>query len=405
MSDADVTNLRDLAQKYMEICNEPVQAQRRNLWREHNSFNFSRPPIYVRAFGWQEMPQSKLQCQDVFWQEYENFFRESIFRSTFDDDFIFEPWLAVNAVYKCTGWGVSGERNYSDEVKGSFKCDYPIKKLEDFAKLRKPWHEIDEAKTAEKLERVTAALGDVITINLDRAPAYRMWTGDLSTELGYLRGIEHVMMDMVVNPDWLHEVMAFLRDGVLKTHDQAEEKGDWGLSAHQNQAMSYAKELQDPQANINGVKRNRLWYYMAAQELTGVSPQHHEEFMLKYQLPILKKFGLVAYGCCEDLTRKIDMLRQIPNLRRIAVSPFADVAKCAQQIGRDYIISYRPSPADMVSYQFDADSVKGKLREDFAALKDTCFDITLKDVETVEGDPQRIKLWVQSVREVIEEIF
>ncbi|GAI58840.1 unnamed protein product [marine sediment metagenome] len=49
------------------------------------------------------------------------------------------------------------------------------------------------------------------------------------------------------------------------------------------------------------------------------------------------KFGLVAYGCCEDLTYKVDMLRQIPNLRRIAVPPFADAAKCAEQIGRDYV--------------------------------------------------------------------
>ena len=46
----------------------------------------------------------------------------------------------------------------------------------------------------------------------------------------------------------------------------------------------------------------------------------HEEFLFRYQLPIMEQAGLVAYGCCEDLTCKIDMLRQIPNLRRIAVS-------------------------------------------------------------------------------------
>ena len=71
-----------------------------------------------------------------------------------------------------------------------------------------------------------------------------------------------------------------------------------------------------------------------------------EEFLLRYQLPILEKFGLVSYGCCEDLTRKIDMLRRIPNLRRIGIAPAADVAKCAEQIGRDYVLSYRPSPTD-----------------------------------------------------------
>ena len=49
--------------------------------------------------------------------------------------------------------------------------------------------------------------------------------------------------------------------------------------------------------------------------------------MLQYQIPLMAPFGLAAYGCCEDLTPKIDLLRQIPNLRRIAVSPMADVAR------------------------------------------------------------------------------
>jgi hypothetical protein len=211
------------------------------------------------------------------------------------------------------------------------------------------------------------------------------------------------MMDMHDNPEWLHRLLAFMRDGILRTHEQAEAAGDWGLGAHQNQAMPYAGELRDPAANVNGVLRKELWGYMAAQELTAVSPEMHDEFMLQYQLPILKEFGLVAYGCCEDLTRKIDMLRQIPNLRRIAVSPFANVAKCAEQIGSDYVISYRPSPADMVSYGFDITRIRTILKRDLAACSGCHVDITLKDVETVERDPDRVRNWVRIAREVISE--
>ena len=130
-----------------------------------------------------------------------------------------------------------------------------------------------------------------------------------------------------------------------------------------------------------------------------------EEFFLQYQLPVLAKFGLVAFGCCEDLTCKIDMLRKIPNLRRIAVAPFADAARCAKQIGQDYVLSYRPSPADMVSYGFDRDRIRSILRRELEACKDTHVDITLKDVETVQADPARVQNWVQVTREVIDEIF
>lgn len=407
MENRDRVILRDLTKRYLEICHDPIQDERRELWRKHNSFQGERPLIYVRAFAWAEMPESRCVCQDPFLRAYERYFRYHLFWATLGDDSIFEPWVTVRAVHKCTGWGVPIRRKYPDTPRGAFKVDYPIKKESDIEKLRVPWHEIDEEKTRQAVQKLGDVIGDLITINVDRGPAYRMWSGDLSTDLGYLRGIEHFMVDMIERPEWLHRLVKFLSDGVLKTHEEAEAAGDWGLCAHQNQAMPYAKELPDPAPNVNGVKRQELWGYMAAQEFTGVSPPMHDEFLLQYQLPILSQFGLTAYGCCEDLTHKIGILRQIPNLRRIAVSPFADVAKCAEQIGTDYILSYRPSPAEMVGYGFDPDKIRSILKRDLEACKSWgCHvDITLKDVETVQGDPDRVRRWVQITREVIDEVY
>jgi hypothetical protein len=131
----------------------------------------------------------------------------------------------------------------------------------------------------------------------------------------------------------------------------------------------------------------------------------HEEFLLDYQLPILREFGLVAYGCCEDLTTKIDMLRKIPNLRRIAVSPFADCPRCAAQIGKDYVISYRPSPTDMVGYGYDEARIRKILERDLSACRGCHVDLTLKDVETVEGDPERVRRWVGLARSIAEAVL
>ncbi|MBI5093484.1 MAG: hypothetical protein HZB26_13715 [Candidatus Hydrogenedentes bacterium] len=166
--------------------------------------------------------------------------------------------------------------------------------------------------------------------------------------------------------------------------------------------MPYAEELDDPAPNCGSVSRDKLWYFCASQETTLVGPEMFEEFMLRYQIPIMEKFGLAAYGCCEDLTLKIDVLRQIPNLRRIAVSPMADVARCAEQIGADYVLSYRPSPSDMVGYDFDPERIRRILRRDLEALRGCHVDITLKDVETVQGDPRRVREWVRIAREIIE---
>jgi len=397
--------LRELAARYRAICAEPAQQEVRRLWRRHNSLIATRPLIYVRAFAWQEMPQAACKCTDPFLRSYENYFRSQLFLHDLGDDSVFEPWVTVPAALACSGWGVAIDRKHSSESRGSFKVNYPLRDLADIDKLRVPWHEVDEVRTAEAAARLGDAFGDILPINIDRGPAYRMWSGDLSTDLGLLRGIENFMMDMTDNPKWLHRLVGFMADGVRKTQDEAGAAGDWGLCAHQNQAMPYAEELPDPAANQNGVSRRQLWGYMAAQEFTGVSPAMHDEFLLQYQLPILKKYGLVAYGCCENLTRKIDILRQIPNLRRIAVSPFANVAKCAEQIGRDYVLSYRPSPADMVGYGFDADRIRTILTRDLHACRECHVDITLKDVETVDSDPNRVKKWLRIAREVIEEIF
>jgi hypothetical protein len=400
----DVTILRSLAVQYMEICSNHIMNERRDLWRRHKSLKRTSIPIYVRAFAWQEMPQSELKCEDPFLREYENFFRQSLFRYTFGDDYIFEPWVTVQAVCKTPPagvWGLASPRTHSDELRGSFVWDAPLKKEEDIQRMVAPHHIVDEDLTARWFEQLSNAIGDIITINVDRAPVYRIWNGDISTQLAYLRGLEQVMWDMMDRPEWLHKLLAFMRDGILRTHEQAEQAGDWSLGAHQNQAMPYAEELPDPAPNSSSVKRSQLWIFVASQETTAVGPRQFDEFMLQYQLPIMKPFGLVAYGCCEDLTRKIDVLKQIPNLRRIAVSPMADVKRCAEQIGQDYVLSYRPSPTDMVGYGFKPDKVHEMLKRDLGACGDCHIDITLKDVETVQHDVERIRRWVNVAREEI----
>jgi hypothetical protein len=401
----DISILRDLAKRYMEVCARPEMKTRRDLWRKHNSLKDTIPPIYTRAFAWQEMPESKLACEDEELRQYENFFRYRLFWDSLNDDSIFEPWIKVGAVSCQEGWGIDVDRHFSGEEGGSYKVDYALKNPEDIRKLVEPKHEVDEQKTSARVNKLRDAIGDLITINIDHAPQHRAFGGDISTYLGLFRGIENIMLDMYDNPEWLHSVVSFMSKGILKVHKEAEEAGDWGLGAHENQAMPYAEELPDPAPNVNGIKRSQLWAFMAAQEFTAISPAMHDEFLLKYQLPILRHFGLVAYGCCEDLTSKIDMLRQIPNLRRIAVSPMANPARCAEQIRRDYVFSYRPSPADMVSYNYDEARIRKIIGRDLKACRQCHVDITLKDVETVGRDPDRVRRWVNVTREVIAEVW
>jgi hypothetical protein len=246
------------------------------------------------------------------------------------------------------------------------------------------------------------AIGDIMPVVLDRTPCFNGFQADISYWLGQLLGMEEIMYYMYDRSEWLHDILVFFRDGILNAQEEAEKAGDLSLLSHTNQAMTYAEELPDPAISGESVTRNKLWGFFASQEYAMISPQMHYEFLLQYQMPIMERMGLVAYGCCEDLTKKIDILRKIPNLRRIAVTPWADVTKCAEQIGKDYVMSWRPNPSLMISNDWDPQRIKDIVKKALLDAKDSVIDITLKDVITVKDEIWRVKEWVKIVREVTE---
>lgn len=405
MSETQV--LRELAKQVAAIAADDANEKRRERWRRHNEFEDVGIPIYIRAVADREIIAPTCVCEDSFYRQHEQFLRRMIFQATLDDDYVIEPWIDVEAVRVLPPggvWGVPLRHGEEDPNSGAFTIDAPIKTFEDVKKLVVPKHEIDEEATARRVDRVFEAIGDDLVINVSRKPAWNAWNADLSTNLGYMRGIEQMLWDMADSPDELKALLTFMRDGVLKAHAEAEAAGDWRFGDHQNQSMAYASSLESPAANSRPVKRNELWGFLASQETGVVSPDMFDEFIVSFQRPIAEEFAMISYGCCEDLSRKIHVLRQINNLRRIAVSPFADVARSAEQIGTDYICSWRPSPADMVAYGFDEQRVKGIVgnAKSIFDVNGCRFDVCLKDVETVQNDPSRIGKFVTLVREVTE---
>ena len=404
----DRSILRGLAEQVAEIAAKPIQDERRRLWRAFHGLRPSRPMLFVETGmpGW-EILSPELECRDPFFRGYEFELRRRIWQDEIGDDAVVEPWMTVRAklVVPPEGhWGITPEIVPSPVAGGAWQSRPVIRQLEDVKRMIVPEHVVDEVATREEAERVREALGDILAVNVSRKPHLSVWGSHISGDLGQLRGIETAMIDMLDNPEWLHRLLAFMRDGILKVHREAEAAGHWTLGDHENQSVPYADELPAPRANSEPVPMKSLWCLMAAQEMTLISPEMHDEFMLQYQIPICKLFGLVAYGCCEDLSRKIGILRQIPNLRRIAVTPWADVARSAEAIGGDYCASWRPSPADTVCMTFDVDRIRAILRAGLAVFRrHGCpVEINLKDVRTLQGDKSRLRRFAEVCRQEIE---
>jgi hypothetical protein len=409
----DVRVLRDLARQYAELAAKPVQGERRRLWAEHFSLRPTRTPVIITYGSWNAwckelFADDRLECEDEFYRRYERQLRMLIFHDSIGDDYILEPWLTMRAVMSVPEgifgdpWGVTPQYRRPDQAHGAWKRDPPLKQWADMAQLVPPRHAINEERTAQNLQRLQEAVGEALEVNVERGPVLDQFAADISTTLAALRGLEQIMIDMYESPQELKQLLAFLRDGILANQEEAERAGDYSLTTQHNQAMTYALELPAPRANCFGRRRQELWGFFAAQEYAQVSPRFHDEFLFQYQLPIMEKYGLVHYGCCENLTRKIDLLRQLKNLRSIAVAPTADLRACAEQIGNDHVISWRPNPTDMVCAGWNEERIRAIIRHGVEICRGHVMHIHLKDVETVEGDLGRLASWTQIVREETE---
>jgi hypothetical protein len=172
---------------------------------------------------------------------------------------------------------------------------------------------------------------------------------------------------------------------------------------HSSGGNGYIDTLPAPGFHPDRVRPCDLWASAEVQELTAVSPGQHEEFALRYERQLLAPFGLSGYGCCEDLTHKLDRVCALPHLRRISIAPAANVDLSAPQLGHRFIFSWKPQPAHLVG-NFDEPMIRQYIRHtiDVARQYGCVLEMILKDTHTCEHHPERFDRWTQIAREEVE---
>jgi len=411
----DIQVLRELCKQTMEIAARDVMDERRALWRDFNSLKTRRVPVYILdpQGMWREVfSEKELACEDGFFRQYENWLRLKLYHATFGDDVIIEPWITVKPAYGNENpdwqtWGVHIALERIQETMAYHLIDPPVAGPDDLGKLIAPAGIIDEEKTRRNIDVLEDAVGDIIAVVPDYYPP---GICNLSYTLACLLGPEQMFYQMLDQPDMVHALSKIISENSLTVCDSADKQGLFSncdqsfLSNPGIQAPPYCHELPNPGLPRRAVSIGEHWIYDCSQEFESVGPAMYEEFVLSYQRPIYEKFGLTAYGCCEGLTKKIPYLKKTKNLRRVAVTPWADDEECAEQLGDKYIVSWRPNPAEMVMSGFDAEKVKAIVRRARRIYEGHgChWEINLKDFISVERDRDRLKNWVAAVREALE---
>jgi hypothetical protein len=401
--------IRELAGRVAEIAALPIQEERRELWKKHNSLQKARPMILISPEGsWQELlPDSVLKCEDKDARQVEWQLRHRIYQHEhFVDDTVIEGEWPVQKVVHNTGWGMESKRTPSTEARGAWRYESVIKEPSDLEKIQMPqitYHEEATMKNLEDAEDLFDGILDVKLRGISRVSYHLM-----SLYISW-RGLKQMMMDMYRNPEMLHEAMSILERGHRGLLEQYVDQNLLSLnndgSYHSSGGVGYTDELPKPGFDPKRVRPCDMWSSAESQEMAQVGPRQHAEFVITYEKRLLEPFGLNGYGCCEDLTDKLDDVFAIPNMRRISISPFADVDACAEKLKGDYIYSWKPKPTHMVG-EFDAGMVRDYIKHTIKVARENgcVLEMILKDTHTCEHHPERFDRWTKIARDEVNKV-
>jgi len=400
VSKRDRDILRELARKIAEIAALPVQRETICLWKALNGLKPVRPMVMIDQIPWHEMDvdgELALETKDDFCRGIETSLRRTLYSwRHMRGDMVVEPVVEVPKVIHDTGFGiqvldktaVSDPRN---PVLGHYYVDQ-LKTEEDVEKIRNPEIALDAEATAEVEEKAHEIFDGILDVRMQgRLPWFVLWDN-----IATWRGAESILSDLVTRPEFMHRIMSRLTDAYLSMLDQLEEKGLLGLpQATIHCTGAYTDELPAPGFDPGHVRAKDLWTAGMAQIFSAVSPAMHQEFEIAYAVRWYSRFGLGYYGCCEPLHQKIDIIRNIPHVRKISMSPWVDVEKGAERIGRDFVFSRKPNPAFLAHDTWQPDIVEEELRDTLErCTRHGCpVEFILKDISTVRYQPQRLWEW------------
>jgi hypothetical protein len=394
--------LSELAKRVAEIAAQPLENEKMKLWTRHNELEPVRPLIFCDPEnGWSEIiTREQLKCEGELAQNWEQILRKEIFwGESMGDDRVIEAFFNIPYVYEETDWGMQEVKTGGDNG-GAYHWDAPLKDYRDMVKLRFPEITVDYKRTEEMFQLAKEVVGDSLTV---RIKGVWWWTLGLTWTLVKLRGLEQIMYDMYDYPDDLHKLMAFIRDGHLKKLDFLQEKGLLSLNNDGTYVGSggfgWINQLPSKDYEGTKVRTKDMWGFCESQETSQVSPEMFDEFVFPYQLPILERFGLNCYGCCEALNKRWDIIKRTPGLRRVSVSPWSDLEDMADKLQDRYVYSLKPNPAYLAVPEIDKELIRKGLKEAFRNTLNCRVEVIMKDNNTICNNPQNVIEWCKIARE------
>ncbi|MGI6779052.1 MAG: hypothetical protein ACOX7R_13885 [Acetivibrionales bacterium] len=402
--------LSELGKQVAEIAARPVMSERKKLWTDHNNLKKTRPVILCDPEnGWNEIiTDDQIKCKNSVARHWEGYLRKLIFwGNEMNDDFVIEPMFHLPYVYKETLWGIANSTKKASEKRtqldgGTYHIETILEDYSQIKDITKPRFDIDYETTEKLLSLAHEIFDGYLCPSIN---TIWFWSVGLTDELVFLRGMDKLFYDFYDEPESVHQIMSILLEGTMEKLDFLEANNLFCLNNDctyvGSGGIGYTDTL--PSADFDGnVKTKDMWGLSESQVTIGISPDMFKEFIFPYQKELMERFGLTCYGCCEPMDERIDIVKEVSNLRRVSVSAWADMEVMSEKLKHDYIYSLKPSPAHLAVPKMDEEVVRKDIKEALRITKDNCVEIIMKDNHTLGRNPDNIKNWVKIVREEIE---
>jgi len=407
ISESEMKVLRELALQVAEIAASSKMARTRELWTKLNNLERVRPVILCDPEnGWNEIiTEAQMKCQGKLARRWEMNFRKEIFWGEYmGDDKPVEPYFDVPYTASPDGWGLKTVF-HKTETAGSFSWENPIKDYAtDLGKLHSPKIEIDWETTNGCMKLAHELFDSILHVRLK---GIWWWSLGLTLPAAMLRGLTNLFYDFIENPVAVKELLAIISKGQMDKLDYLEKHNLLSLNNDGTYVGSggYGFSEQLPHADFDGIVRCRdMWGFAESQETVQVSPQMYEEFVFPYEKPILDRFGLNCYGCCEPLEKRWNAVRNHANLRRVSCSPWANLEQMARNLGNNYICSIKVNPVAIASPEIDREAIRAELRRALELTKGCVVEVIMKDNHTIGNQPGNVVEWCRITKEEAQRV-
>ena len=402
--------LRKLAYDYLKIANNDKNAENIRLHTAVNDLKQIRPVVLIDELPWSEMNinnQLTLQCSDPYLQEIEWFLRSNLYKNKyFPADMVVSPFIPVNKVIYSSGIGISVDEEMLPTDKDNNIVSHKYKDIlqteEDLENLHSPVITYDREESLKRYNMVGEILGDILPVKLTGIGSFHVGPWD---DIARYRGVTNLLMDLADRPEFMHQIVQKLTGFELSKLEQYEALDLFEATpASLHCTPVCTSDL--PGESFDGIKltRKNIWGRGFAQIFASVSKAMHDEFDIAYMIKTVGQCGLVYYGCCEPLDKKIDIVEKIPNLRKISVTPWANTQVAAEAIGTKYVLSSKPNPATVAVPVLDKENLKKEIGNILdACRKNNCScDIVLKDISSCCKHPENIFQWEEIVMDMVK---